>query len=181
MKMNLICYSHFAADPYFNMAFDEWMLGQALEHPDRVAIRLYTWKVGAITFGFNQRPESALKLEQLGDTPAIRRATGGRALYHDPGELTYSVALKDSGAVSSMTHGSVAASSAMIADVLVDFLDRIGIQSNYVKQSSRENARPEFFHKAPCFASHARHEVVTGQGKIVASAQRRVEDAILQN
>jgi hypothetical protein len=77
--------------------------------------------------------------------------------------------------------GSVTASSGILAGILVDFLRRIGIQSDYARQSTHGNGRPEFFHKAPCFASHARHEVISDRGKLIASAQRRIDGAILQH
>ncbi len=180
MKPELICYGHHAGDPYFNMAFDEWMLGEALIHPDRMLIRLYTWGVGCITFGCNQKRETAVNMEQLGDTPVIRRITGGRALFHDPSELTYSIAVHDD-CIDPSVRSSVAASSAVLAAVLVDFLGRVGIRSDYARQSARDNSRPEFFHKAPCFASHARHEVISDRGKMIASAQRRIDRVMLQH
>jgi lipoate-protein ligase A len=175
-------YTHFRGDPWFNMGFDEWMLGSVLKVPGLFLARLYTWSVGTITFGRNQREETALAWSKLGRTPVVRRVTGGRAVFHDPSELTYSLALNPN--VPGLEHlrGSVAKTSAALAQVLVDFAAVQGVSAEMVARSSVRDARPEVFHKAPCFASNARHELVAAGGrKIVASAQRQIEGVILQH
>ncbi len=176
-----IFYRHFAANPYFNMAFDEWMLRQALRARGAVFLRLYSWQPGAITFGYNQRLERAVDASKLGGTPIIRRITGGRAIYHDPSELTYSIAAHAGSGESLALSGSLSVVSGRIAEALAEFLRRLQIEAEYVRQSSSQNARPDFFHTAPCFASLARYELVAGQRKVIASAQKRLGDAFLQH
>jgi lipoate-protein ligase A len=172
-------FEHFQGDPYFNMAFDEWLLRRASACRGVVLARLYTWSVGSITFGFNQDRETALDWSRVRETPVIRRITGGRALYHDPSELTYAIAAN----LSSGTRldGTVGDVSRRIARALQQLLDGLSIESQYVRQSSTRNSRPEFFHKAPCFASTAKYELVTGDRKIVASAQKRTRTAFVQH
>ena len=51
-------YQTYAGHPYWNMAFDEWLLVRALERPGSLYLRLYTWHPGAITFGYNQRRDN---------------------------------------------------------------------------------------------------------------------------
>ena len=173
-------YSHFRADPFFNMGFDEWMLRQVRVHPDHVLMRVYTWLPGAITIGVHQTVDRAVDIEKLGSTQVIRRITGGRAIYHDPSELTYSVAFNLRGC---STVWSCDAGSAYnrLAEMLGDFAARCGVVTEMVRRSSTSNAKPAYFHTAPCFASRARYELVTGQRKVVASAQRRIGDQILQH
>lgn len=163
------------------MAFDEWMLSRVLSDRELFIVRLYTWRPAAITFGFNQRFETALDHSQLHGTPIIRRITGGRALYHDQSELTYSMALSVKMLTAVGQTPSMAESSSAVALALVRFLRSIGIESDYLRFSSPGNSQPNFFHKAPCFASHARYEIVAQTGKIVASAQRRYEDVLFQH
>jgi len=172
---------HFSGDPIFNMAVDEWLAWRASLEPGAVYLRLYTWRVGAITIGLNQKEELALDFSKLSDTPAIRRVTGGRAVYHDPAELTYAVAINTRCLSSASLAGSLPETSAAIAKALTCFLSRLGIESQYVRHSTRQSHRPSFHHTAPCFASVSRHEVVTGSGKIIASAQRRIKTTILQH
>ena len=144
-------------------------------------MRLYTWQPGAITFGVNQREEKAFDHSRVGDTPVIRRVTGGRAIYHDPSELTYAVAVHSDASPVPAWQGSRSETAASIAHMLQSFLQAVGIATDYARQSSAENARPDFFHSAPCFASHARYELLGATGKVVASAQRRLEHSFLQH
>lgn len=174
-------YAHFAASPHFNMAFDEWLLAEAMARPGSLFLRLYSWRPGTITFGYNQRQESALDWSRVGETPVIRRVTGGRALFHDPSELTYSIAVNTKDPGSPKLAGSLSAVSAELARALGHFLEAQGIQASYERQSSPENALPAFFHKAPCFASSAKYELKAGGRKVVASAQKRLGDALLQH
>ncbi|HUV31043.1 MAG TPA: hypothetical protein VMY05_08165 [Acidobacteriota bacterium] len=173
--------AHFAADPYYNMAFDEWLLCRALAEPASIFVRLYTWRVGAITFGFNQNERTALDFSRLDGTPVIRRVTGGRAVFHDPSELTYAVAVNREGLAHASLSGSLSQTCRAIAGALQDFLDRVGVVSEYVHVSTPGQGRREFFNKAPCFASAARHELVAAGRKVVASAQRRIGPALLQH
>jgi len=176
-----VFFRHFAAEPYFNMAFDEWMLSRVHAEPGSVYLRFYSWLPGAITFGYNQRQETALDFMQAGDTPIIRRITGGRAIYHDPSEFTYAVALNPLNLENQRLIGTLSETSGALAAILVHFLTGLGIQAAFVQRSSRDNARPDFFHKAPCFASKAKYELMMGENKIIASAQKRLNGSLLQH
>ncbi|MBU0985172.1 MAG: hypothetical protein KKA42_14955 [candidate division Zixibacteria bacterium] len=178
---NGVFYRHYAADPYFNMAFDEWMYAQVVTHPGSLLLRAYTWRTGTITFGYNQRQETALDFDRLGETPVIRRVTGGRAVYHDRSELTYAIALNPHGPGFESLAGSVAVTSRRYADALAHFLEGVGLEAQVVARSSSENARPEVFHKAPCFASAARNELKAAGRKVVASAQKQQGGILLQH
>lgn len=174
-------FQHHATGPYFNMAFDECMFAYALGHPGTVLLRLYTWQPGTITFGFNQRQAAALDFTRLGGTPVIRRVTGGRAVYHDVSELTYAVAINPHTPEQANLGGTTSAIYRLLSAAIMNFLQRLGLRSEMVEKSLPENSRPEFFHKAPCFASSARYEIVTAGRKIVASAQKQIRGVILQH
>lgn len=162
------------------MAFDEWLFGQALDDPGLVAIRLYTWQPGAITIGLNQRAEIALDWRAVGRTVVIRRATGGRAIYHDPSELTYSVVVGADTTRRMGGGGSTSRFSGVVANGLSRFLAQQGVGAEFVRRSSPSDHRPVAGHPAPCFASFARHELVSAGRKVVASAQRSIAGAVLQ-
>jgi lipoate-protein ligase A len=174
-------YQSFAGGSYYNMAFDEWLFSRALSRPGSAFLRLYTWQSGTITFGCNQRRQTALDFSRLGDTPVVRRVTGGRAIYHDSSELTYSLAVNGDGTKVGHLTGSLSETSRVIARALAAFLDRLGILTLEVEKSSTTDLQPDFFHKAPCFASAARNELMTDGRKIVASAQKRVGNSFLQH
>ena len=172
---------HYARDAVFNMAFDEWLLGVAAVTPGSVFLRLYSWMPGAISFGFHQDATRALDWDRVGETPVIRRLTGGRALYHDPAELTYSLVWNHCQPPAHPLGRARSESTAAIAAGLVKFARDLGFPADYVRTSPGDQARPSYFHKAPCFASAARYEVVCNGRKLVASAARRLPTATLQH
>ncbi|MFQ5453457.1 MAG: biotin/lipoate A/B protein ligase family protein [Candidatus Zixiibacteriota bacterium] len=179
--MKTIFYSHFAGNPYYNMAFDEWMFSNAIKNKASIYLRLYTWSQGSITFGLNQKKETALNFEKLNGTPIIRRITGGRALYHDLSELTYSIAINTDNLENNIFKGTHFNIFRAIADILVKFLGELGVCSDYIKQSSEQDLNKDIFHKTACFASNAKYEIITDSQKIVASAQRCFENTIFQH
>ncbi len=174
-------YAHFGCPPAVNMAVDEYLLSLAVANPGAVYLRLYSWQPGGITFGYNQRQETALDWSRTGETPVTRRVTGGRAIFHDPSELTYSIAVNSRGQTSPNLVGSLAEVSANLAEALGRFTGTVGMPAVYARKSAPENAQPAFFHKAPCFASSAKYELISDGRKVVASAQKRLGDALLQH
>jgi len=163
------------------MAFDEWMFAGAIKEPAAVFLRLYSWQPGAITVGYNQDLKRAVDHSRLAGTAVIRRITGGRALYHDPSELTYSVAIGEHRLESIASSGSVSAVSRVIAEVLVEFLATMGLAAEPTWRSSQRERRRNFFHKAPCFASFSRYEIASQGRKVVASAQRQIGRTVFQH
>ena len=180
MSLSLVT-NPIAETPDANMAMDEWLLARVIKNPAEAYIRLYRWETATITFGVNQREKSALDHSLLGETPLIRRVTGGRALYHDQSELTYCVAFNTENPPCRKLAGSIAETSVVIAEAIREFLIRIGIRADWVRASSKENAQPGFFHKAPCFASSAKYELLHADQKLVASAQRRFGPGLMQH
>ena len=176
-----VLYRHFAGDPFFNMAVDEWLAWQASRQPRTIFLRLYTWAVGTITVGRHQDVRRALDWSRLGHTPVIRRVTGGRAVYHDPSELTYAIAVNLDHVDIPLLRGSLSRTAEGIATVLTAFLERLGRDAEYVRRSSPGESGRGVFHTLPCFASVSRHEVVSGSRKVIASAQRRFRSIFLQH
>ncbi len=174
-------YATFSGSPLFNMAMDEWMFQRAINNTGSILLRLYTWSSGAITFGYNQNENKVVNRDLLNGTPLIRRVTGGRALYHEPTELTYSIAVNCAGIGIDAFKQSLSQSSRTISLALLEFLCALEIKANYVRNSSAHFLSKDLFHTQPCFQSHSRHEIVGENGKIIASAQRRIGDAFLQH
>jgi len=179
--MKCCLYRHFAADPFFNMAFDECMLESVLRRPGLILLRLYTWREGAITFGCNQEIERAVCRSRLGGTSLIRRVTGGRAVYHDISELTYAVAVNTETDELRKWAGSVTSIYLRLAEGLQAYLDSTGIATKLVRRSSDQRALSVNTACIPCFGSAARYELLANGTKVVASAQRQVAGALLQH
>ena len=77
-------------DPYYNMAFDEFCL-ENLELDEPV---FYLWQNRpSVIIGANQTVNTEVNLEYLKeqDITLVRRVTGGGAVYHDWGNLNYTI------------------------------------------------------------------------------------------
>lgn len=162
--------STFALTPFQNMGIDEWMAQGALKYPGRLFARLYSWSPGGITIGFHQEIERALQPEKTGDTAVIRRMTGGRAVYHDPSELTYAFALCPEPDSSRKWKFDK-----LVSQILEKFVTEIGESVSPVPVSDPEDRSPLIAIKSPCFASKSREELVDLSGrKLVARAKREL-------
>lgn len=77
-------------DPYFNMAYDEYALQRLpLDEP-----LFYLWQNRpAVIIGLNQYAYAEVNLDYLreNDIALVRRVTGGGAVYHDLGNLNYTI------------------------------------------------------------------------------------------
>ena len=77
-------------NPYYNMAFDEFCL-ESLPIDEPV---FYLWQNRpAVIVGYNQEVNTEVNLEYLkaNDIALVRRVTGGGAVYHDLGNLNYTI------------------------------------------------------------------------------------------
>ncbi len=167
---------------YFTMAFDEWLFTRLRnqELSAGIILRLYTWKSGAITFGYNQDSGKAIDMSLLSrETPVIRRITGGRAIYHDPSEFTISLIAnleKIDG-----EQRSFATLNKLTSESIIDTLDKIGVQAGWSRNSPRHFSRDTISGRKSCFDSVTRYEIAGGKSKIAGLAQRRTGNfAIIQ-
>ena len=77
-------------DPYFNMAFDEYCLERlAIDEPV-----FFLWQNRpSVIMGANQEVHTEVNLDYLKENniSLVRRVTGGGAVYHDLGNLNYTI------------------------------------------------------------------------------------------
>lgn len=76
-------------DPYYNMAFDEYML----EHVPTDVRLFYLWRNRpSVIIGVNQNARNEVRVGEAMDkgVAIVRRSTGGGAVYHDLGNINYS-------------------------------------------------------------------------------------------
>ncbi len=81
---------NFETDPYYNMAFDECCL-ESLDIDEPV---FYLWQNRpAVIIGLNQDVNTEVNLDflQNNDIALARRVSGGGAVYHDLGNLNYTI------------------------------------------------------------------------------------------
>jgi lipoate-protein ligase A len=160
------------------MALDEAML---LLHNAGVTpptLRVYCWDLPTLSLGYaqnTQRDVDLLACQQHG-VAVVRRPTGGRAVLHDQ-EVTYSVILP-----TALFPGPDTLTSHYyhIGQALLGTLQRLGMPVHL--QRSRLASPPRHAEAAPaCFAALARYELSVMGRKIIGSAQKHLQHALLQH
>lgn len=173
-------------EPALNMQRDEAMLAEMIDGRGLPAVRIYRWSRPAVTIGRLQHEADARAVYP--DLPIVRRPTGGRAVLHGD-DLTISVATRTEWL--SGTGRSVLSTYRLIAAPIVEALRRGGIDAelgrtrvsakpaaDWLPASKRRTRSGE---GVDCFASLASCDIGDSTGlKLVGCAQRRVQEAILQ-
>lgn len=160
----------------FNMEFD-LLLANSLKS-DEAVLRLYRWEPYCISMGANQSIDS-LQISKIknDDLDVVVRPTGGRAILHSE-ELTYSVVYPAKN-LSSLRNLYKEINLALHKGLLF-FNERL-------QGLNLEQGEPHFpsFYKneesAICFAVSSKNEINFNGKKLVGSAQRKMENVILQH
>jgi lipoate-protein ligase A len=167
-------------DPFFNMALDEAIARTVARGKALPTVRVYGWDPAAVSIGYAQRAQQVIDLTRCArqGIPVVRRLTGGRAVLHER-EVTYSVA-----ALRRQWGPAVSVLSIYkyIGRALVAALRHLGIRAQLSRPPWDRTAslrRPGNAH--PCFSSAGRYEVMVRGRKLVGSAQRWLEDVVLQH
>jgi lipoate-protein ligase A len=160
----------------FNMDFDIDLARNS--KAGEAILRLYRWKPYCISLGAHQSFESVnLSKAAVDNIDVIKRPTGGRAILHSD-ELTYSVVFPVSENLSAKD---------IYHDINLALLEGLKNYNSKLTEIELESSQPDFpsFYKqeksAICFAVPAKSELKYFGKKLVGSAQRKVENAILQH
>lgn len=155
-----------------NMALDQQLLQEVERRNDGTAyLRLYRWDPPCLSFGRNERALTRYHrplIEEL-NLAAVRRPTGGRAVWHDQ-EVTYSVVAPVA------AFGSLRESYRAIHARLLRGLRKLGVSATL----SPERRRAVPLDLGPCFSAAVGGEIVIDGRKLVGSAQVRLRRAFLQ-
>ena len=160
-----------------NMQLDEQLAGQVAEGNSAPVIRIYSWPCPTVSLGRHQKSEQLLDVQRCEHSgiEIVRRPTGGKAILHSTGDVTYSViAPADKEPFSQ----DVLAGYAAVNEALVAGLGILGVRA-----AMRDPAPiwPETGVDFGCFESPGRHEVYWAGRKMVSSAQRRTAGVVLQH
>lgn len=184
------------ADGARNMALDEASMQVARD--GHVVFRVYGWDPACISLGRNQPTATTLDgrpvARLLPGRDAVRRPTGGRAVYHGP-ELTYALAAPDRllggpRAIYRGVHGALL-SALREMGVAVDE-PGAGVPAGGTSRGRApgrasgaggpgEPRRVLPVDLEECFATPAPAEITIGGRKVVGSAQWRHRGAVLQH
>ncbi len=137
------------------------------------AVRFFTWETDAISLGCNQDPGKRIDFDlcRRDHIEVVRRPTGGRELLHGH-DLCYSVVWPTPDSPRAVEAGEI---FAQINDILVSALQSLNVKASWRRFSKRRGAS-----SGPCFALIDRGEISVNGKKLLASAQRIFEKAVLQ-
>ena len=153
------------------MALDHALLDRARRTGDTV-FRVYSWANPTLSFGRNQSVRGVFEPDRArtAGVDVVRRPTGGRAVLHHR-EITYSVSSPVD------PDEPLRESYSRINRLLVDGLARLGVRADVASPVERA-PRPG---ASPCFEVPSAGELVVNGRKLVASAQWRDRDALVQH
>jgi len=160
-----------------NMAVDEAMLQTHDAGATPPTLRVYGWQVPTLSLGYAQKTDQEVRLEacrQCG-VEVVRRPTGGRAVLHDD-EVTYSVVMPITWQEGSHT---LTEHYHLIGLALAHAFTRLGLAVRLARpqRSVQERQAPS----PACFAALSRYELSVSGKKLVGSAQKRGQYALLQH
>lgn len=168
--------SGFATGPV-NMDTDRRMMELVRRREVAVAVRTYSWAPWCVSLGRNQEDSaisSAACLERGFDV--VRRPTGGRAVLH-ANELTYCIVTRTKALLT--PRKIYTATHELIFEALSALVG--GLSFSGVPTDLRNHYASSGPLGQSCFSSHARSEIMYGNRKVVGSAQRVVNDIVLQH
>lgn len=160
----------------YNMEFDLELAHNC--KPDEAYFRIYRWNPFCISLGANQSFDdiNLFKTKQDG-IDVVKRPTGGRAILHAE-ELTYSVVIPLNYKFSPRE---------IYVKVSHALMRGLEIYNPFLAKSELENYQPDFpkLLEEPsgvlCFASTAKNEVKFNGKKLIGSAQRKLNNIVLQH
>lgn len=160
----------------FNMEFDKYLCNNCGQ--DEAFFRLYRWKPYCISLGANQDIKSVDVNKALQDgIETVYRPTGGRAVLHAE-ELTYSVVIP------SVKISSVKEIYRRINLALAEGLKKYNGMLSAAELESEQPNLSDFYKSKQgniCFAVPSKSELKYKGKKLAGSAQRRMENIILQH
>lgn len=160
----------------FNMEYDIDLARNCNE--GEAVLRFYGWRPYAVSLGANQKYEDIdLQMTTADCIDVVKRPTGGRAILHSD-EITYSV-IMPANAGYSATEIYRKISLALVAglrkyDIRLSDVELESVQPDFAKLLKEPSG-------IACFASTARSEVKFRGKKLIGSAQRKMNNAILQH
>jgi len=136
---------------------------------------LYTWLKPTFSLGVSQKINKVLNLSYIKNNgfSYVRRITGGKTVLHDD-EITYSIVSSEK---IFFDQNDLYKSYLIISRILVNAFKMLDIPASLHKGGSPQLAKSNL----PCFSFPTPHENEIKGKKIVGSAQKRDNTALLQH
>jgi len=140
-------------------------------------VRLYRWGPSAVSLGRFQSNDAVVAEGCRAEGwEVVRRPTGGRALLHHL-DLSYSVTLPGG----STSPDQLRRIYDGVAFAQLEALRSLGINADYVPRGREGTVKEVGARSRLCLESRVRGELVIGERKIAAAAQRIYANSILQH
>jgi lipoate-protein ligase A len=162
-----------------NMAMDEAILNSCRRNDSPPVLHFYAWETPSITLGYLQDLSCSIQQERclVRGIRVVRRITGGRAVVHHR-DLSFSLVFPAKG---NLIPSGIRGSYQKIAEGFVEGFKLLGIDASLVDGRSLQRADwKEGRHSAACFLTRIRSEILVSGRKLLGSAQRRIDDWVLQ-
>ncbi len=172
--MNGLVLPYLVADGPANMALDAAML-EAAAHGESAFLRFYGWAVPTLSLGYFQRLDEVRSDPRWLGVAIVRRPTGGGAIWHHH-ELTYAVAIPPASPHGRPNTALYRAVHGAIAGFLVE--QGLSARRRGVSDTSLRTGPDRAF---LCFTGSDPDDIVWNGHKLVGSAQRRRDGAVLQH
>lgn len=160
-----------------NMAIDEAIMRAHGRGEVPPTLRFYGWNPATVSIGYFQSMAGEIDLDAVrsGGYGYVRRATGGRMIFHHL-ELTYSVTIREE-----LLPGGVEETYRELSQGLLAGLRILGgaPELSGGEQDPRRS-NPGGFHTA-CFDTPSSYELTVDGRKIAGSAQTRKDGTLLQH
>jgi lipoyl(octanoyl) transferase len=170
MKPPLYIFPFTSADGPVNMATDELLLAKAIQ--GQACFRWYAWEPHTLSLGYFQQHEERNRLPQWRNSPWVRRATGGGAIWHAE-EKTYAFALPANIA----EQKSPSAWHESLHETMAIVLRQNGIDATVLQGQRRKPSELEYL----CFTVPQPGDVLLAGRKIIGGAQRLKHGALVQH
>ncbi|MCK4892350.1 MAG: lipoate--protein ligase family protein [Calditrichia bacterium] len=158
----------------FNMFMDHWLARQMGKLLDKPLLRFYGWQPPCISLGYHQNASDVTHhVCMQEEIDVVRRPTGGRAILHAE-ELTYSV-------IYPYQDLDISDFYRLVHIPFVLALEKMQIKASFESSQADFSNIYRTDRAFLCFASSAKYEVEISGKKLIGSAQRVYENAILQH
>ncbi len=157
-----------------NMARDEYLFN--LCHEKKMGFfRLYSWENPSFSFGVSQEIAKTIDVDFINNNNCsyVRRITGGKTVLHND-EITYAVISSED---IFYKDNDLYQSYRLISKILVNAFKAIGVDAYLSKGSHSQFSKSS----SPCFSFPTLNEIEIDGKKIVGSAQKRNNKALLQH
>ncbi len=167
-----------------NMALDQRIL--ELSAAEQVPVlRVYRWAQPTLSLGYFQKLADRDAHAESADLMVVRRSTGGGAIVHHH-DWTYCVTVPAQLTLTQHAVGAGIGASQPLYDCLHDcvvgWLTEAGFPAHKWSQAcSLEQAQAIHSKRFLCFERRSCGDVVVGNSKVMGSAQRRMQGALLQH